>query len=330
MSNVPENPSQGQSAEGTDQPFLKEFERAIQSFAEATEAGKPEEAHQAALNALMMAAAEAAKNPTPDLELAEKAGECENAGDWAAAEAAYRQLIAMREQSGNPGLIAKAQMDLSRLLRLLGRLDQAWELASAASASARATEVSPLIAMALENQALCALDRGDSNQALEAASQAFGVLKPGKITAHLRARALIHRAECLLVCADVQGSERDLNSSWELLEEWRSPMLPGPTVTLSKWWDVRAQLDLRNGDLSQAAEALTRAINYRRNGIAMHGAASPYAAAALGKLLEASGKVAQRRGDSTAALDAISEARLLREQAHLPALKCSDDSCPSN
>jgi hypothetical protein len=51
--------------------------------------------------------------------------------------------------------------------------------------------------------------------------------------------------------------------------------------------------------------------------IGIHGGTSPYAAAALARSLDSLGEIAQRRGDSTAAHDAMSQAKLLREEAHL-------------
>ena len=320
MTTVPENLCESQAAEPKGRSFQEDFEQAIRSYAKATEAGDTVEALQAALSAFKMAANEAARNPTPDLQLAQEAEGYEEAGDWSAAEAAYRQLIEISSQAGTPGLITKPQMELSQLLRLIGRLDEAWEFALAATASARASELSPLIAMALENEAMCALERGDSSRALEASSQAVAVLEPGRLTAHMRARALIHRAECLLACPDAESAENDLNASWKILgQEPLSSILPGPIATRTKWWEVRGKLDLEAGNLSQAAEALTKAIEYRRQRIEVQCHTSPYAAAALAKVLEALGDVAQQRGDPAAALDAALEAKVLREQAHLPA-----------
>ena len=50
----------------------------------------------------------------------------ETAGDWAGAEAAYLNLLKLREQSGNFGMVAKPLLDLSRLYRHTGKLEPAW------------------------------------------------------------------------------------------------------------------------------------------------------------------------------------------------------------
>jgi tetratricopeptide (TPR) repeat protein len=314
MSNAAENPREDQPA---DTQFQRDFEQVIKSYAEATEAGKPEEATQAALSALMMAANESMRNPTPWVKLAEKADKCKDVGDWAGAEAVYRQMLILKETSENLGLRAKSQMDLSRLLRQIGRLDEAWDFALAATESARGKQISTLVAMALESQASCALDRGDTRHALQASSEAVTVLETDRLTAHMRARMLVLRGECLLACDDVPSADDDLRVSRELLDEV-SPGLPGPTLTQAQWWEVRAKLDLRAERLKEAAESLTQAIRYRRLLTELHGTTSPHLAAALAKDYEALGELARRRGDSAAALDAALQAKHLREQAHLP------------
>jgi tetratricopeptide (TPR) repeat protein len=317
MNTAPVDPREDSTSEPEGQSFEADVERAIRAYAKAGEAGDTEEALQAALSAFEMVASEAARNPTPDLILAQDADDQERAGDWPAAEASYRKLIEMSNESGTPGLTAKPQIELSRLLQLQGRLDEAWELAQAATASARVSELSPLIAMTLDNQAVCALERGDACHALEASSEAVDVLEPGRLFSHMRARALIRRAECSLACAEARSAEKDLITSRKLLDEELNPaLLPGTVWVWSKWWQVRARLDLETGNLSQAAEALSKGIQYRRQGIEAQCHTSPHAALALAKDLEALGDVAQRRGDFDAARDAALEAKLLREQSH--------------
>jgi tetratricopeptide (TPR) repeat protein len=318
MSNPSPDPNGGSPPAETGGQVQKEFEQAIRSFGEATEAGKQEEAMQAAFGALMLAAQEAETNPTPDMLLAKEASDREEAGDWVAAEETYRKLVALQARSGNAGLLAKAQMNLSRLLRLLARLDEAWDFALAASDSARAFYFSILVSMALENQSMCALARAETNLALEAASQAVESLDRGKLTLHRRARALIQRADCSLACGDVPGAETSLKESWDNLAQKTVSGLAGPLGTLSQWREVRAQLDAAKGNLSAAMDGLNESIQYYRQRVETHDSKSPHAAAALARMLQTLASLAQRRGHSAAAQEAISEARRLRERAHLP------------
>jgi hypothetical protein len=312
-----EHPQEPRVPEKPDAKFLQDFEKTIKSYAEATEQGNAQEATQAAFTALMMAATQAAQNPTPDLLLANEATDRERSGDWAGAENAYRQLLVLRETAENPALRTKPQMDLSRLLRLLGRQGEAWEFALAGTQSARASQISTVIAMALESQATCALERGMILEALQASSEAVDALEPGRLSAHIRARALILRAECRLADGDRAQAETDLKTSRELLEQTVG-VLPGPILTNARWWEVRAKLDLQAEHLEAAVDALNSAIRSREQLIAMHGSASPHAATALARTLDALSELEHRRGKKAAGSDAAAEAKRLRAEAHLP------------
>jgi tetratricopeptide (TPR) repeat protein len=299
--------------------FLEKFQGTIKSYAETINSDQAEEADRAAAAALMMAAADAIAHPTPDLRVAEEAAHSLRAGDWVRAEEAYRKLLTMQEQTGNPGLQAKPQMDLSRLFCLLGRLDEAWAFAQAATASARQTELYPLRAMALENEAFCARARGDVLQALAAASEAVQVIEPGKIADLMRARAYTRRTECLMLSGDPDAAEKDLIAGWDILGSRKpSSVGTGPVVALAKWCEVQAQLQVRKGKLEDAAAALRQAIEYRREGFNRSCDPGPYAFAALARAFEMLAQIMKKTGELQAAQQALAEARTLWECAHLP------------
>lgn len=156
---------------GQDPEFMKEFQEKIQSYADLTEAGNDTEAQKVALSLLMMAAEEAIENPTPDLVLKQKADDLENRCEWGEAEKVRREILAMEEKIGKFPLIAKAQMDLSRLLRTLGRIEEAREIAREGIISARRAELFPVLVMALESAAFCAMEAGDPKEALALACE---------------------------------------------------------------------------------------------------------------------------------------------------------------
>ncbi len=292
---------------------MKEFEKVIMSYAEAASAGKTEEAHSAALQALIMAGAEALKNPTPALLLREEADDLESKGDWSGAEAVRRKVLALEASSGNLGIAVKAQMELCRLLRSVGRSDEACELASVATDSARRTGIFPLLVMALENEIFCVLDRGDFPKALAAASEAVQVIEPGKLYDQTRAKALTARARCWLANDSLASAETDLASGWELLQaQSGSCIMPGPIHTLANWWEVRSQFEERQGNLQSAKEAMKRAIEYRRQ---LQG---PYALLVLARALDGFAKISRADGDLSGEEQALNEAKSIREGLHLP------------
>jgi hypothetical protein len=158
------------SDEAPDPQIMKKFEEVIDSWVEATTADRTEDANQAAMQALLIAGTESLKNPSPEVMLKNEADDFESKGNWREAETVRRKVVALAESSGNFARIASAQLDLCRLLRLLGRREEAWEFAYAATVSVRRTKLWPLLVTALIRESLCALDREDSAKALAAAS----------------------------------------------------------------------------------------------------------------------------------------------------------------
>jgi len=309
MNNDPRSPIQKQfSTDAAPDPqFMREFQEAINSWAEATSAGKTQEAHNVAMQVLLMAGEEALKNPSSSLLLQQEADDLEHKGDWLGAETVRRKVLALEEASGDFG--TKAQLDLCQLLRVVGRSDESWQFAVAATASARRTEMFPLIYMALENEARCALDRVNFPRASAAASEAVRIIEPGKMFELMRASALTTLARCLLAANDSAGAELQLLLAWELLEERSSDgmLLPGPIRALANWWEVKSQIEERRGDLGGALAAITRAIEFRRL------CEGPYALFALSRTLKRLGEISKAVGDSVGEELVLSEAKCIRE-----------------
>jgi tetratricopeptide (TPR) repeat protein len=312
MNSNPSDPNQPPPDSSLNADFLSEFQGAIESYVKAVNADQTEEADRAAAIALILAGAQAMAHPTPEGQLAEEADNFLRAGDWVRAEEAYRKLLELQEGTGNPGLIAKPQMDLSHLFRLIGRLDDAWAFALSASDSARRTEVYPLIWMALENEALCALARGEPANALAAASEAVQVIEPGKMADLIRAQAHTLQAQCALACGDAGAAERDLQASWEILGSRKfSNMHVGPVVGMARWWEIQAELEVHRGNLAKASVALKQAIERRQEGFNRSCDPSPNAFAALARTFERLAHVMRLMGDSQSEEQALAEAQTL-------------------
>jgi tetratricopeptide (TPR) repeat protein len=293
--------------------FSKKMEEALDSLAEATKADNGEEALAAGMKLLAMCAEQELKNPTPGVTLKNEADELEGKGAWPEAEAVRRKVLALEESSGNFGLIAKAQMDLSRLLLQVGRAEEAWQLAGAATLSARRKKIRLVIVMALLSQANCALAMEEPGKALLAASEAVQLVEPGKLEDGMRAKALTARAKCLLASGDPAGAETDLASAWESLQAnpaWM--MLPGPIWNLANWWEAKSRLEQRLGNDFRAREAITLAIEHRRQAQGAH------ALLAVARSLELLGEISRDAGDLDAEEQALGEAKSIREGLHIP------------
>jgi tetratricopeptide (TPR) repeat protein len=198
-------------------------------------------------------------------------------------------------------------MDLSRLLRRIGRLDEAQELARAATDSARRLDLFPILVNALEGEAACALAKGDAATAIALASEAVAVIKTGKLYDSMRAGAMINHARCLVANGDLAGAESDLAASWELLQ---APTPFRPILSLASWWEVKSQLLEKQGILRSAREAITQVIEYRRQ------LQSP--AFGLMEALERLAELSQRLGDLPGCESALAEAKAIRSDLRLP------------
>ena len=302
----------------TEEEFKRKFEQLVTKAASASNAGKDEEAERAAMTMLMMAGAKALKSPSPDLELGNTASACEENGDWAGAERARRKLLALRKREGHAGMIAKGQFDLSRLLRLLGRLDEAWRYARAATKTARREQLDPLTVMMLENEAQCALERKDVAHALAAAEEALKLVKPERMQNNIRMRTLTLRAQCLLACGDKAGAEGDLKAASKLESDMVFGGMGGAIAAQARWREIRAELQVRRKNLTGAANSLKRALALRRKAADGCCGQSPYAVVGRARGLERFAEISGQLGNVTAQKEALSEAKALRELAHLP------------
>jgi hypothetical protein len=129
----------------------------------------------------------------------------------------------------------------------------------------------------------------------------------------MRAKSLTTRAKCLLACGDTSGAEVDLDLACELLGTCHGSWIPaGVLWTLGLWWEVKSQLEERLGNLSRARDAITRAIENRRQ------FGSTHSLAALARDLEKLPELSNASGDHEGAEQALSEARSIRERLRLP------------
>ena len=314
MSDDPGTPMlpQASANSASDPQFHKQFEAVLCSWADATTSGNSEQAMHAAIQALVLAGEEASRNPSPSLLLKQEAADLEAKGEWADVEIVRRKVLKLEESSGNLGGMAKAQMDLSRLLRAVGRLDEATRFAGAAIDSARRLKVFPVLVMALEIGIACALDQKKCKEALAGSSESLQVTESGKIYNHIRARALVIRARCLLAHGDPAAAATDLAASRELLPPQGAFLLPGPSRTLANWWEVKSELEQQRGNLEGAGDAITRAVACRRQ------FDGPFALLDLSRALTKLGEITNLGGDSAKAQLALNEANDVRDSLHLP------------
>jgi tetratricopeptide (TPR) repeat protein len=291
------------------------FIRAITAYGAAAEQGNAEQAESAALEAFMLAAQRAEKNPSPDLELMKEATACEERGDWPGAESRYRQLVALAEASAGLPQLCQANLKLCQLLLLLERFGPAGEYAAAASAAARRADISSLQVVALETQATCALRRSDLAGALQAATEAVGLVEAGRQHDHLRAGAWVSRARCLVALGDETGAERELASSKPiLLEREISPFFAGVHSKVAGWLEVAGSLCALRGEVDASVENWSRAVERRRHVASLPQVAGPHTLSSLARTLVGLAKALEAAGRPVEAKGAFDEARNIRHE----------------
>jgi tetratricopeptide (TPR) repeat protein len=228
-------------------------------------------------------------------------------------------VLAIREATGNFGLIFKAHYDLSHLFLLLGDIERADQAAQAAIVAARKADVFPVLMMALETRAICALRRSDYAGALERASEAVAVIEPGNMYDGMRAGALVSRARCRLASGDLEGGERDLATCKPvLIDRAVSPILAGWHGKAAAWWEVTAGIHAQQGNLVRAGEAWAEAVKGRRHVASLPQVAGPYTLAALARSLRGQGEALGAAGKSEEGEIALAEAQNIWRELGLP------------
>ncbi len=248
-----------------DENHKAEFCRLLEAYRAANERGDITAIETIAVQLLSIAASEQARNPSEDVRLRQEASEHANAARWEQAEAAYRQALALAEIEGHHANIFMAYRDLSSLHQIRGMPDRALQEARQAVESARKSNVEILLSTALGELSRCHLVKSDIASAVATAEEAVQSVPAGKMNNVQRARALLMRARCRVAQQHIPEAQRDLDDAWQLLAPLaESTMFSGVQGSLASWWEVTARIKTESKDLSRAAEALGKAVEFRR------------------------------------------------------------------
>jgi len=148
-----------------------ELERIMKAWGEASRSGRYSKC-EALMGALRRWLAEHVEdNPEFNCSWFEVALQCEENGDWEGAEAAYREIVALK---GNDW---KALSDLSGFFDMLGRKDEAIDYARRATEVARGNGIDVLLATALRWEAAMYLEMCDLAAAEMLVAEMFEVLE---------------------------------------------------------------------------------------------------------------------------------------------------------
>lgn len=80
-----------------------------------------------------------------------------------------------------------------------------------------------------------------------------------------RARALLMRARCRVEQRQVSQAEQDLAVAWRILApQAEAAMFAGVQSSLAVWWEITARIRTHSKDFEGAAEAMGKAVEFRR------------------------------------------------------------------
>lgn len=299
-------------------PGADRLERLLGAYTDALEAGRMEDAEAAVMEFLALAA-QIPDEPTPESVLLDEAGRCEANADWAGAEAAYRWMLERARENANDTTQFRAHSQLAMLHGLLGRHEAALEEARAAVAAARRADLSPLLFMALDDQALYALRTDRLPEALGAVFEALERMEDGTLYDLPRGSALALRGACRAALGEWPAAERDLEVSWARSQPRAAmAMAAGVHGILARWWAVTARLRGAQGDAKGAAEGWQEAVARSRHVAALPQVSGPKAQSAVARMLHGLGHALMAQGSHYFADEALTESRSLRQAVGLP------------
>ena len=292
-----------------------EFERLLKAFHAAQERGDFEQAESIGVQCLVFASEDAERNPSESLRAVQEAHEHEDAARWEQAEAAHRRALALAQAEGNEAMIFKAHDDLRSLYAICGEPDKALHAAQAALEAARKTDMAPLHLVGLGGLFQCHLMKGDMTSATAVADEAVQVVPAEKMYDGLRARALLMRARCRVEQGQVSQAGRDLEVAWRTLApQAKATMFAGVQSSLAVWWEITARIKTRAEDFTAAAQAMGKAVKFRRTVSQLPQLEGPHKHHALAKALREYSVVLLAAGEMEAATGAFDESREIQRK----------------
>jgi tetratricopeptide (TPR) repeat protein len=223
--------------------------------------------------------------------------------------------LALAQAEGNEAMIFKAHDDLRSLYAICGTADKALQEAQAALEAARKTDMAPLLLMALAGLFQCHLMKGDMTLAAATAEEAVQITPAEKMYDAQRARSLLMRARCRMEQGQVSQAEQDLEVAWRILApQAKAAMFAGVQGTLAVWWEITARIRTQSKDFAAAAQAMGKAVEFRRTVSQLPQLADPHKHHALAKVLQDYSVALLAAGEVETATGAFDESRKIKQK----------------
>ena len=199
----------------------KQFEQCCNDYGKAINEGRHQDAEGIAMQMMQLAMVRAMnEKPSQEMIWKQMAGECEDRGNWAGAEEAFRNALALEHQGKVREVAVKTHLDLAALYEMLGRGPEALAEIDAAIELSHNSEITAIRTMALEAKAKILLAASDPAAAKAIALDALGPIPDDKLHDLMKARMLALLARCDALLGDLQAAEDTLSKALKLVQPY--------------------------------------------------------------------------------------------------------------
>jgi hypothetical protein len=288
-----------------------------EQFMAAMRQGRFQDAEAAAPDIFAAAIAAAEQNSAPDWLLTVEALQCEENSDWAGAERAYRQMLALPNPDGSGRYLG--HWKLYELFRLLGRADEAATEARLATSAARQEDMPLMLVWALEAEAACCLRRGQIAAAGALIEEGWAALGDDHRFDQSRASLLSLRARCAVGQGRLSQAAADLDAALALLEPMAVMLMAaGVHGVLAHWFSVMGRLRSAQQDREGAVAAWRQAAVEARHVASLPQVQGVYTEAALAEYLRGLAEALAASGRAEDARHAAAEREAILRRRKLP------------
>src|SRR4051812_20237902 len=219
------------------------FEQGVLDYAQAVNQGRDQDAEGLMVELFTSVAAEAFANPSAECVWQEMADQCEQLGNWAAAEEARKKALDLAKEHPNPAYPVKFHLDLGSLYEILGRKEEALVEIKTALELAAKSEIPTLIGMTLEAEHNSELGRRNPQGIRAAARQALEATPSDRIYNTVKLRFWLLQARCAADLGEFEAAESCLAAARELAGDGhQSDLISGYSFFRARAAEVSAKI----------------------------------------------------------------------------------------
>lgn len=196
-------------------------------------------------------------------KLNEVAGDCEESGDWAGAESAYKQILGQPNEGFGVDFLALCS--LSALCCQLDRRAEAMSFAAAAVVTAAKNDLPIMVATSLASQARLFIQYDQLADARLKIAEALMKIGEDRLCNNIRAHLIIRLAHCQAAEGELSEAEASLAEASSLLGNWKDfEIAAGVQSDMACWWSVKGMIHTAKHEPWLAVEAWQQAVDLCR------------------------------------------------------------------